>query len=70
MKVSRNSYRSSESSGRSNEDYEDKVANYIKSHDVEFKIPAVGSVKVEARNLDSDELGFKINFGTGVEEGK
>ncbi|ERL86324.1 hypothetical protein D910_03732 [Dendroctonus ponderosae] len=65
VKVSKNSYRSSESSGRSNDDYEDKMENYIKSHDVEFKIPAVGSVTVEARNLDSDELDFKINFGTG-----
>ncbi|XP_030768106.1 uncharacterized protein LOC115891705 [Sitophilus oryzae] len=70
VKVTRNSYRSNEISSRSNADYEDKIENYIKSHDVHFKLPVFGSVTVEGRNLDSDELDFKVNFGTGVQEAR
>ncbi|CAG9760741.1 unnamed protein product [Ceutorhynchus assimilis] len=72
IKLTKNSYRSNnnEATSRSDADYEDKIENYIKSHDVHFKLPVIGSVSVEARNLDSDELDFKINFGTGVEEAR
>ncbi|KAF7279542.1 hypothetical protein GWI33_007061 [Rhynchophorus ferrugineus] len=70
VKISKNSYRSNDASARNNEDYEDKIENYIKSHDAEFQVPALGTVTVDAKNLDSDELDFKVNFGTGVQEAR
>ncbi|XP_060529019.1 uncharacterized protein LOC132703654 [Cylas formicarius] len=69
VKVTKNSYRSTEVTSRSGGDYEDKIENYIKSHDVTFNLPVVGSVTMGARNLDGDELDFKFNFG-GVEEAR
>lgn len=35
----------------------------IKSHDVKFKIPAIGAVIVDSRNVDKDEIDLKLDFG-------
>ncbi|KAL1498047.1 hypothetical protein ABEB36_008907 [Hypothenemus hampei] len=70
VKVFKNSHRSNEISSRSNAAYEDRIENYIKSHDVEFKLPVIGSVTVQARSLDIDELNFKVNFGTDIQEAR
>lgn len=69
VEITRNSYRANEVSARGDGSIENNVEEYIKSHDATFKLPAVGSVTLAARNLDNDEIDFKINFGNGVQEG-
>ncbi|KAG5893950.1 hypothetical protein JTB14_009697 [Gonioctena quinquepunctata] len=70
VEVKRNDAEESEVSGRSG-DYEGRIEKYIKTHDVTFKVPVVGTVRLGARNLDSDELDFSLQFGgKGVEEGR
>lgn len=56
-------------SGRSSDvSIQDFIENYIKSNDISFKLPIVGStVTLAGRNLDNDELGFKLKFGSGSE---
>ncbi|ENN79238.1 uncharacterized protein LOC109535243 [Dendroctonus ponderosae] len=56
-------------SGRSNDvSVQDYIENYIKSNDISFKLPIVGStVTLAGRNLDNEELGIKLNFGSGSE---
>nr|XP_023027129.1 uncharacterized protein LOC111515126 [Leptinotarsa decemlineata] len=52
-------------------DVEDKIENYIKTHDVTINLPIVGSVTLGAKNLDNEELDFSLKFGNrGVEEGR
>jgi len=47
---------------------QDFIENYIKSNDISFKLPIVGStVTLAGRNLDNEELGIKLNFGSGSE---
>ncbi|XP_066154097.1 uncharacterized protein Osi19 [Euwallacea fornicatus] len=70
VKVSKNAYRSDETTGRSNGDYEDRIEAYIKGHDVQIKLPVVGSVTMNARNLDNGELDFNVNFGSEVQEAR
>ncbi|KAF7279540.1 hypothetical protein GWI33_007059 [Rhynchophorus ferrugineus] len=55
------------SSGRSSDvSFTDFIENYVKSHDVSFKIPFVGStVTLGGRNLDNEELSFKLKFDSG-----
>lgn len=48
--------------GRSSESLEENIENYVKTHDVTFKLPVIGSVTLGARNLDSDELDLKLDF--------
>lgn len=56
-------------SGRSSDvSIQDFIENYIKSNDISLKLPIVGStVTLAGRNLDNDELGFKLKFGSGSE---
>lgn len=66
MEISRNSYRSNDVSGRSEQGIEDHVEEYIKSHDATFALPIAGArVTLGARNLDSDEVDLKVSFGEG-----
>ncbi|XP_066261006.1 uncharacterized protein [Euwallacea similis] len=57
----------SANSGRSNgQSPQEYIENYIKSNEISFKLPIVGSmVTMQARNLDNEELGFKLKFGSG-----
>lgn len=49
---------------------EESVEEYLKSHDVTFKLPIVDSkVTLGARNLDNDELDVKLNFSKGEVQG-
>lgn len=48
--------------GRSSDSVEDKIEKYVKTHDVTFKLPIIGSVTLGGRNLESEELDFKLNF--------
>lgn len=59
----------SATSSRSNDlSLQDFIENYIKSNDISFKLPIVGStVTLAGRNLDNEELGIKLNFGSGSE---
>ncbi|XP_044755182.1 uncharacterized protein LOC123314128 [Coccinella septempunctata] len=68
VEINKNSYRSNDISARSEASVGDKIENYIKSHDVTFKFPALDSeVTVDARNLDSDSLDVKLRFNSGTE---
>ncbi|XP_057652287.1 uncharacterized protein LOC130891506 [Diorhabda carinulata] len=50
---------------------EDHIENYIKSHEVTFDLPIIGSkVTLEGRNLDNDEMNMKLKFGTDIEARK
>ncbi|XP_063919187.1 uncharacterized protein LOC135134436 [Zophobas morio] len=69
VEVSRNSYQPNEITSRSENSIEDTVEEYMKSHDVTFNLPGT-KVTVGARNLDSEELDFKVNFGGEVEARK
>lgn len=63
MQVTRNNY-NNEISGRSGDDsIETEVIELMKSHDLKFKLPAVGAVTVDSQNLDKDEIDFKLDFG-------
>ncbi|CAG9760739.1 unnamed protein product [Ceutorhynchus assimilis] len=55
------------SSGRSNDvSIQGSIENYLKSNELSFKLPIVGStMTMAARNLDNDELGFRLNFNSG-----
>ncbi|XP_050310433.1 uncharacterized protein LOC126746300 [Anthonomus grandis grandis] len=70
IKVSKNSYRLNDASRRNVEDYEQKIEDYVKTHDVHFSLPAIGSVTVGTQNLDEDELDVKLNFGSDVQEAR
>lgn len=61
VEVNRNDNTDEEFTGRSDISYTDKIENYIKTHDVTFKLP-VGLIKVGARNLDNNELDVKLKF--------
>lgn len=67
MEVSRNSYNGNEVTSRSENSIEDNVEEYIKKHDVTFKLPLESKITLGARNLDSDEVDLKLNFGGEVE---
>ncbi|CAG9817455.1 unnamed protein product [Phaedon cochleariae] len=70
VEVSRNSVKLDQVSSRG-ADYEEKLQTYLKTHKVSIKMPFVGTITIGARNLDSDELDFNLNFGgTEVVEGR
>ncbi|XP_057652282.1 uncharacterized protein LOC130891503 [Diorhabda carinulata] len=51
--------------------YEGKLEKYIKTHDVTFKLPLLGTVRLNTKNLDNEEMGLSIKYGTNaVEEGR
>ncbi|XP_066261078.1 uncharacterized protein [Euwallacea similis] len=66
--VTRNGYDNEVGTTRSGESVEDAVENYIKTNDFTFKLPYVGDLTVQSRKLDEDELNFKLNFGSEIEE--
>lgn len=50
---------------------EENIEEYLKSHDVTFKLPIVGSkVTLGARNLDNEEVDLKVSFSEGEVQGK
>lgn len=60
-----------EVTGRSDDSIETSVEDFIKSHDVTFKLPVIGStLTFAARNLDQDEVDVKFRFNDGQVEGK
>ncbi|XP_022917873.1 uncharacterized protein [Onthophagus taurus] len=60
--INRNTYRSNEIEARSSS-FDEKIENYMKSHDVTFDLPLVNSkITLEGRNLDEDELNLKLSF--------
>ncbi|VEN50392.1 unnamed protein product [Callosobruchus maculatus] len=61
VEVSRNDKPMDEVSQRSL-DLESKVENYVKTHDVTFKLPVGGKITMGARNLDNDELDVTWKF--------
>jgi hypothetical protein len=68
VQVTRNGHNPNEVTSRSENSLEDHVEEFIKSHDVTFKLPVVGSqLTLGARNLDSDEVDLKVNFAGQVE---
>lgn len=63
VEINRNSYRSNDVSARSEMGFEETVEEYLKSHDVTFKLPLVDSkITLGARSLDNDELDVKVKF--------
>ncbi|CAG9817453.1 unnamed protein product [Phaedon cochleariae] len=57
-----------ETSARPEKSLEETVEDYVKENEVSFELPFVGSkITMGARNLDKDELNFKLNFGRGSE---
>lgn len=73
MEVTRNEYRANEVSARGASSIEDRVQEYIQSHDVTFKLPLGSQVTLGARNLDNDEISLNVKFdqetGRAVQEG-
>lgn len=73
MEVTRNEYRANEVSARGSSSIEDKIQEYLQSHDVTFKLPLGSQVTLGARNLDTDEIDLKVKFddetGRAVTEG-
>ncbi|KAL1498050.1 hypothetical protein ABEB36_008910 [Hypothenemus hampei] len=59
----------SSTSGRSSgESLQDFIENYIKSNDVSFKVPfASSTLTISGRQLDNEEIGIKLKFGSGRE---
>lgn len=69
MGLTRNSYQTN-SIGRSQESFEDKVEEYIKSHDAKLELPIVDStVTLGTSNLDNDELDIKLKFTNSEAQG-
>lgn len=67
MGLTKNSYESNKI-GRSDGSIEDKVEEYVKSHDAKFELPLVGStVTLATSNLDQDELDIKLKFSDSSE---
>uniref|UniRef100_A0A182QM80 Uncharacterized protein n=1 Tax=Anopheles farauti TaxID=69004 RepID=A0A182QM80_9DIPT len=64
------------SEGRSPSGLVEQIENYVRSHDVTFKMPIAGArVTVSPRNLEQDELSVTFNFpssngGRGIEARK
>nr|CAI5852278.1 unnamed protein product [Callosobruchus analis] len=61
VEVSRNDETLSEVNQRSL-DLERKIENYVKTHDLTFKLPIGGKITMGARNLDNDELDVTWKF--------
>lgn len=54
--------------GRSDSSIEDKVEEYIKSHNAKFDVPLIGSsVTLGTSNLAEDELDIKLKFSDATE---
>lgn len=72
MEVTRNARSNEINSARSSvSTWEERIENYIQTHDVTFKLPLVDSkVTLGARNLDQDEVDLKVNFGGEVQARK
>lgn len=67
MGLTRNTYESNKI-GRGEESIEDKVEEYVKSHDAKFELPLVGStVTLATSNLDQDQLDIKLKFSDSSE---
>lgn len=65
--LTKNSYQRN-TIGRSEGSIEDKVEEYVKSHDAKFELPIVGStVTLATSNLDQDELDIKLKFSDSSE---
>ncbi|XP_028128250.2 uncharacterized protein LOC114324583 [Diabrotica virgifera virgifera] len=65
VQVTRNNYASNEIESRSYDNLEDSVEDYIKKHDVKFRVPLIGDVTVDSSALDSEQVEVKWNFGSG-----
>ncbi|RZC39805.1 uncharacterized protein BDFB_012022, partial [Asbolus verrucosus] len=64
IEITRNSYQNREAKNANS--LEDTIEEYMKSHDVNFKLPIVGStLTFAARNLDNDEVDVKLRFNSG-----
>nr|CAH7742904.1 unnamed protein product [Callosobruchus chinensis] len=63
IEVSRNNHQLSETTARSEDSIEAGVEDFLKTHDVTFKVPQLGDVKVDSRSLDNEEINLKLNFG-------
>ncbi|XP_072389934.1 uncharacterized protein [Diabrotica undecimpunctata] len=72
VEVKRNNYASNEIESRSYDNLEDSVEDYIKKHDVKFRVPLIGDVTVDSSALDSEQVEVKWNFGSGraLDEGR
>ncbi|KAK9692582.1 Protein of unknown function (DUF1676) [Popillia japonica] len=67
VEINRNSYRSNEITSRSDVNLEDKIDEYVKSHDFNFKLPFGSSVTLDAKNLDLDQLNLKLSFSDSTQ---
>lgn len=57
--------------GRSAGDVLDVISQFIQRNDVSVKLPiAESKVTISSRNLDSDEVDFKVKFNDGVSESR
>lgn len=63
VEVSRNTYNNEISSRSADGNLEDDVVELMKSHDVKFKIPAIGAITIDSKSLDKEEIDLKLNFG-------
>lgn len=58
------------SEGRAPAGLVEQIENYVRSHDVTFKMPIAGArVTVSPRNLEQDELNVTFNFPAGSGRG-
>lgn len=60
-----------EAVGRSASDVVDVLSQFIQRNDVSLKLPMADSkVTISSRNLDNDEIDFKIKFADGASESR
>ncbi|KAJ8952338.1 hypothetical protein NQ318_017232 [Aromia moschata] len=66
-----NGYRSTDVSKRSDASLEDGIEELLKSYDIKLGLPTGGTVTVDSRSLDKEELNVKFEFsGRAVEARK
>lgn len=56
-----------EGTGRSEASLEETIKNYIKSQDLTLNLPVIGSVTLDSKKLDNDEIDLKLNWGGEVQ---
>ncbi|XP_019870378.1 uncharacterized protein LOC109598915 [Aethina tumida] len=59
-----------EGTGRSEASLEETIKNYIKSQDLTLNLPVIGSVTLDSKKLDNDEIDLKLNWGGEVQARK
>ncbi|XP_056635936.1 uncharacterized protein LOC130444681 [Diorhabda sublineata] len=65
IEVKPNDYASNEVASRSYDNIEDSIEDYIKKHDITFKVPLIGDITVDSTDLDNEKIDIKWNLSSG-----